>query len=1091
MDNDRVRRWLDQQRYSQVLEAVGGVADSGGGDASEEEAWALLLRCRREQGLVREAEDLVESARGRFPEDGVIDLWCRYVTLQRNMPGTSPAEFRACLQRFARRATDPSAAAPVRALAADLRGRALALRYSLSARRPRDRERIGRVWAQAAAPYRRAGLPGDADRALRAVAEFLRQGQGSDQSTARRLLRTAHDEAMGRSDALAAAEAAFSLAELDLRCWFADTAWVEADLRPRVTALSDAASRIEGAGGCLGEARAHWVLGELHLEHGLSAGVELAESAAEGFRRADVPGRELPIWMYLMTWYTHRGDAAARERAQREVMALTQRTGHRLAESAGVIGEAGTAERDGDRGRADAILRRRDARSDREFPQQVAVRAGTWASAGLTEDAVELLRALAAELEERPAPGGLLVEVLLVLASTVAARDGSEACALLERGAAVAHDLGLAGEEARCLALEAWLAVLGPAAHGGAPLLSPDEITDRFDRAVALLETLTTLDARSDLVSVYQQRGQGAYFSHDLEGCVTWLSRAEEVARRWQLGPQLAFTLSYQAMVLRSEASRGGAPDLYEVADGLLQEAHGLFASGLRGEIWRTLYLRGAYAVEAGDRLPEPERSRLWSHADTMLTAAATEIDRLRAASTTADTPALRAQTMMIAFGQDKGEIYRLGFELHWNRRPDPVAALRWLERARARALLDGLRAITEATPAHAGSARPEPPRAEGAEKSGGAEKTGGPGPAGLAGHVRLTTADLPSYAELRSALEKEEQHTTGRRVVVAEYRCTPRETLLFGLRSDWEAPRVVAVPLDHERLDRFAALYFHRPGGTRLMMQDLADGGMRDWHSFASLVAPLAEWTSPGDVVYLVPHGILQDLPLHTLPVDGEPLLLRNPVSYSPSAAVLLEIVNRPVRGASARSGACGVFGDSHGNLPRSAHEARTVAELRSVAPRIGAEVTSASVLEALGSCAVVHVAGHGRLSTGNGFERGMELADGALRASDLLTQRVRAGVVVLSGCETGVNERRAGEEPVGLPRALLLGGATSVVVSQWKVADASAATLLSAFHRRLADGFGCADALHHAARTVAGVAPRCRHFYDWGAFVNVGDWR
>ncbi|MEU5524952.1 CHAT domain-containing protein [Streptomyces sp. NPDC047860] len=1087
MDNNRVRRWLDQQRYSQVLEAVGHVADSGGGAASEEEAWALLLRCRREQGLVREAEDLVTSACGRFPEDGVADLWCRLVILQRNMPGLSPAGFSTCLQRFTRRATDPSAAAPVRALATDLRGQALALRYSFSERRPQDRERIGRSWAEAAAPYRRAGLPGDADRTLRAIAKFLWHGPHFAPSTARRLLRTAHYEATLRNDALAATEAEFALAELELRLWFADPSWAEEDLRPPATALHHAANRIEAAGGCLGRERAHWVLGELHLEHGLSAGVELAEFAAEGFRGADVPGRELPIWMYLVTWYTHRGDAAARARAQREVMALTERTGHRLAESAGVIGEADAAARDGDRGRAEVILSRRDARSDREFPQQVLLRACTLADVGLTDNAVELLRALAAKLEERPAPGGLLVEVLVVLAHLVVARDASEARAFLERGAAVAHDLGLVGEEARCLALEAWVAVLGAAAHGGAPLLSPDEITDRFGQAISLLHTLTTLEARSDLVSVYQQRGQAAYLSHDLEGCLRWLSSAEEVARRWKLGPQLAFTLAYEAMVMVSLARRGGTSHLYDEADGLLQEAHGMFVSGLRGESWRTLYLRGVCAAEAGDRLPNPQRSRHWSQADTMLTAAAAEIDRLRAASATEETPALQAQTMMIAFGQDKGEIYRLGFELHWNRMVDSIEALRWLERARARALLDGLRAITEVTSAQAAPARAEPP------PPGGAERTGGPGRDrdGLAGYLRLTAADPPSYPELRSALEKEEQHATGRRVILTEYRCTPRETLLFGLRSDWEAPRVAAVSLDHERLDRFAALYFRRPGGTRLMMQDLADGGTRDWHSFTSLVAPLAEWTSPGDVIHLVPHGILQDLPLHTLPVDGEPLLLRNPVSYSPSAAVLLEIVNRPVRGMSARSGACGVFGDPHGNLPRAADEARTVAGLRSVAPRIGAEVTRASVLEALGSCAVVHVAGHGHLTTGNGFERGMELADGILAALDLLTQRVRAGVVVLSGCETGVNERRAGEEPVGLPRALLLGGAASVVVSQWKVADASAAALLSAFHRHLADGLGCAEALHHAARTVAGPATRRRHLYDWGAFVNVGDWR
>jgi CHAT domain-containing protein len=54
--------------------------------------------------------------------------------------------------------------------------------------------------------------------------------------------------------------------------------------------------------------------------------------------------------------------------------------------------------------------------------------------------------------------------------------------------------------------------------------------------------------------------------------------------------------------------------------------------------------------------------------------------------------------------------------------------------------------------------------------------------------------------------------------------------------------------------------------------------------------------------------------------------------------------------------------------------------------------------------------------------------------------------------------------------------------------VADGSAAALCSVFHRQLAVGHGSADALHRAARAVAGSAPDRRHFYHWGAFIAVG---
>ncbi|KAL4794051.1 hypothetical protein BDV19DRAFT_365469 [Aspergillus venezuelensis] len=46
--------------------------------------------------------------------------------------------------------------------------------------------------------------------------------------------------------------------------------------------------------------------------------------------------------------------------------------------------------------------------------------------------------------------------------------------------------------------------------------------------------------------------------------------------------------------------------------------------------------------------------------------------------------------------------------------------------------------------------------------------------------------------------------------------------------------------------------------------------------------VAPLSYWTEPGDTVVLCPTGVLSELPLHALSVDGRLLLERNPVIYT-----------------------------------------------------------------------------------------------------------------------------------------------------------------------------------------------------------------
>ena len=100
-----------------------------------------------------------------------------------------------------------------------------------------------------------------------------------------------------------------------------------------------------------------------------------------------------------------------------------------------------------------------------------------------------------------------------------------------------------------------------------------------------------------------------------------------------------------------------------------------------------------------------------------------------------------------------------------------------------------------------------------------------------------------------------------------------------------------------------------------------------------------------------------------------------------------------------------------------------------------------------------------------------------------------------VLSACDTGVGEIKAGEGVFGLRRAFRVAGARTIIMSLWAVEDRAArAWMRPLYEGRLRDRLSTAEAVRHASQTV--LAERrakglSTHPFYWAGFVAAGDWR
>jgi CHAT domain-containing protein len=234
--------------------------------------------------------------------------------------------------------------------------------------------------------------------------------------------------------------------------------------------------------------------------------------------------------------------------------------------------------------------------------------------------------------------------------------------------------------------------------------------------------------------------------------------------------------------------------------------------------------------------------------------------------------------------------------------------------------------------------------------------------------------------------------------------------------------------------------------------------------------------------MIYFVPYGWLHYIPMHALELNSEPLIKKHAILYSPSASLLQFYKNKP----SPRFMNCATFGIVGGQEKYTfGQEALEIAHLFDSKPFLDA--TKKTVLGNVNND-ILHFACHGGFNYADPLSSGIELYDGVLTAKEIFNLRLTSELVTLSACETGINETKPGDELIGLTRALIYAGASSVIVSLWSVYDPSTRELMLEFYKQLKTGKDKAKALQQAQIKTMEKSEYSNPYF-WAPFILVGD--
>ncbi|HOK41416.1 MAG TPA: CHAT domain-containing protein [bacterium] len=247
-------------------------------------------------------------------------------------------------------------------------------------------------------------------------------------------------------------------------------------------------------------------------------------------------------------------------------------------------------------------------------------------------------------------------------------------------------------------------------------------------------------------------------------------------------------------------------------------------------------------------------------------------------------------------------------------------------------------------------------------------------------------------------------------------------------------------------------------------------------------LILPIEKYLTNTKYICIIPHNKLHYLSFASLNDGKNYLIDKYPLFYLSSLSLTKYVFSEPKKKEKTRLKILSIgnpdLGDLNYELPLARLEAISIKwEFPEIDILLDTEAKISSVVKNISKYNVIHIASHGEFNSINPLFSALKLTpddlyDGDLKALDVFNLELKADLVTLSACQSGLGKIAGGDEIIGLNRAFFYAGTKSIVSTLWRVDDLATSLFMKHFYRNYSY-FNKIESLRNAQLYVKSLYP------------------